>query len=98
MALRPAIASGVNITYKILYNDAVAMTGGQANDGNLSVPKIARQMAAEGATRVVVVADDPDKYADNEDWPKGLTIHPRDELMAVQTELASVPAPSVLLY
>jgi len=58
MAIRGAIASGVNITYKILFNDAVAMTGGQKNDGGLDVPQIARQVAAEGARRVVVVSDD----------------------------------------
>ena len=62
MAIRGAIASGVNITYKILFNDAVAMTGGQANDGGLTVPQIARQVAAEGAKRVVVVTDEPKKY------------------------------------
>ena len=80
-----AIASGVNITYKILFNDAVAMTGGQANDGGLTVPQIARQVAAEGAKTIVVVTDEPWKYAKSEDWPKGLTIHHRDELNEVQT-------------
>ena len=53
----------MNITYKILFNDAVAMTGGQANDGGLTVPQIARQVAAEGAKRVVVVTDEPWKYS-----------------------------------
>ena len=75
MAIRGAIASGVNITYKILFNDAVAMTGGQANDGGLTVPQIARQVAAEGAKRVVVVTDEPWKYGKHEDWPRGLD-HP----------------------
>ena len=98
MAMRAAIASGVNITYKILYNDAVAMTGGQKNDGTLSVPMVARQVAAEGAKRVVVVTDEPDKYLKGEDWPTGLTIHHRDDLMAVQTELADVPGVTVLIY
>src|SRR5213075_2217850 len=59
LAIRAAIAAGVNITYKILYNDAVAMTGGQKNDGGLSVPMVARQVAAEGAKRIVVVTDEP---------------------------------------
>ena len=86
MAIRGAIASGVNITYKILFNDAVAMTGGQANDGGLTVPQIARQVAAEGAKKVVVVTDEPWKYAKNEDWPHGLTIHHRDDLNEVQKE------------
>ncbi len=98
MAIRGAIASGVNITYKILFNDAVAMTGGQANDGGLTVPQIARQVAAEGAKNVVVVTDEPWKYAQSEQWPKGLTIHHRDELMAVQTELAAIPGCTVLIY
>ena len=62
LAIRAAIASGVNITYKILFNDAVAMTGGQRNDGGLTVPQIARQVAAEGAKRIVVVTDEPGKY------------------------------------
>ena len=98
MAIRAAIASGVNITYKILFNDAVAMTGGQANDGGLTVPQIARQVAAEGAKRVVVVTDEPQKYSRFESWPRGLTIHHRDELMRVQTELAAVPGVTVLIY
>ena len=98
MAIRGAIASGVNITYKILFNDAVAMTGGQANDGGLTVPQIARQVAAEGAKRVVVVTDEPWKYSRREDWPSGLTIHHRDDLNEVQTELAAIPGCTVLIY
>ena len=98
MAIRGAIASGVNITYKILFNDAVAMTGGQANDGGLTVPQIARQVAAEGAKRVVVVTDEPWKYSKREDWPRGLTIHHRDELITVQQELAKIPGVTVLIY
>jgi len=98
LAIRAAAASGVNITYKILFNDAVAMTGGQRNDGGLSVPIIARQVAAEGAKKIVVVTDEPWKYPKNTEWPKGLTIHHRDELMAVQTGLADVPGLSVLIY
>jgi indolepyruvate ferredoxin oxidoreductase len=98
MAIRAAIAAGVNITYKILFNDAVAMTGGQPNDGGLTVPQIARQVAAEGARRVLVVTDEPWKYAKNEEWPRGLTIHHRDELIAVQQELAKIPGVTVLIY
>ncbi len=74
------------------------MTGGQANDGGLTVPQIARQVAAEGAKKVVVVTDEPWKYSKSEEWPKGLTIHHRDDLMAVQTELAAVPGVTVLIY
>jgi indolepyruvate ferredoxin oxidoreductase len=98
MAIRAAIAAGVNITYKILFNDAVAMTGGQPNEGGLTVPQIARQVAAEGARRVVVVTDEPWKYAKNEEWPRGLTIHHRDELMPIQQELAKIPGVTVLIY
>ena len=98
LAIRAAIASGVTMTYKILFNDAVAMTGGQANDGGLTVPQIAAQVAAEGAARVVVVTDEPWKYAKGTDWPRGLTIHHREELDAIQRELATVPGVSVLIY
>lgn len=98
LAIRAAIASGVTMTYKILFNDAVAMTGGQANDGGLTVPQIAAQVAAEGAKRVVVVTDEPWKYARGTDWPRGLTVHHRDELDAIQRELATVPGVSVLIY
>ena len=98
LAIRAAIASGVTMTYKILFNDAVAMTGGQANDGGLTVPQIAAQVAAEGAKRVVVVTDEPWKYAKDTDWPRGLTVHHRDELDTIQRELATVPGVSVLIY
>jgi indolepyruvate ferredoxin oxidoreductase len=98
MAIRAAIASNTNITYKILFNDAVAMTGGQANDGGLTVPQVARQVAAEGAKRVVVVTDEPDKYPSAIEWPKGLTIHHRDDLIAVQKELAEIEGVTVLIY
>jgi indolepyruvate ferredoxin oxidoreductase len=98
MAIRAAIASGTNITYKILFNDAVAMTGGQANDGGLTVPQVARQVAAEGAKRVVVVTDEPHKYPRNTSWPPGVTIHHRDALIEVQKELAAVPGVTVLIY
>ena len=98
MAIRAAIASNTNITYKILFNDAVAMTGGQANDGGLTVPQVARQVAAEGAKRVVVVTDEPHKYSRGTEWPPGLTVHHRDDLVAVQRELAEIPGVTVLIY
>ena len=98
MAIRAAIASGVNITYKILYNDAVAMTGGQMHDGGLTVPQIAAQVAAEGAKRVVVVSDEPKKYPPGIEWPEGITFHHRDDLQAVQKELAEIPGCTVLIY
>jgi indolepyruvate ferredoxin oxidoreductase len=98
LAVRSAIHAGVNITYKILFNDAVAMTGGQRNDGNVTVPQIAREMAAEGAKRVAVVTDEPWKYPSGTPWPPGLTIHHRDDLLEVQKELAKVPGCTVLIY
>jgi indolepyruvate ferredoxin oxidoreductase len=98
MAIRAAIASNTNITYKILFNDAVAMTGGQPNDGGLTVPQVARQVAAEGAKRVVVVTDEPDKYPSGTAWPAGLTIHHRDDLNEVQTGLSEIPGVTVLIY
>jgi indolepyruvate ferredoxin oxidoreductase len=98
MAIRGAIASGVNITYKILFNDAVAMTGGQANDGGLTVPQVAAQVAAEGARRVVIVSDEPKKYPPGTKWPEGISFHHRDDLQAVQKELAETPGCTVLIY
>ncbi len=98
MAIRAAIASGVNITYKILYNDAVAMTGGQMHDGGLTVPQIARQVAAEGAKRVVLVSDEPKKYPAGTKWPEGITFHHRDDLQSVQSALSEIPGCTVLIY
>jgi indolepyruvate ferredoxin oxidoreductase len=98
LAIRAAIASGANMTYKILFNDAVAMTGGQKNDGGLDAPMIARQVAAEGAKKIVVVSDEPGKYPNSTDWPKGLTIHHRDDLQQVQAGLAEIEGVTVLIY
>ncbi len=97
LAIRAAKAAGVNVTYKILYNDAVAMTGGQANDGGLTVYDIAAQVAAEGAQRIAVVTDEPDKYPVGA-FPANATVHHRDALDAVSRELAAVPGLTVLLY
>jgi indolepyruvate ferredoxin oxidoreductase len=98
LAIRWAVASGVNITYKLLYNDAVAMTGGQQAEGHLSPDQMARQVAAEGVARIAVVSDDPDKYPAGTLWPPGTTLHHRDDLDAVQRELATVSGVSLLLY
>ncbi|MDN5926239.1 MAG: indolepyruvate ferredoxin oxidoreductase family protein [Hyphomicrobiales bacterium] len=98
LALRFAVASDANITYKILYNDAVAMTGGQPHEGGLSVDAIARQVRAEGVERVAIVTDEPEKYAGKAEFPAGATISHRDDLDAVQRELREVPGVSVLLY
>ncbi|MGN6550859.1 MAG: indolepyruvate ferredoxin oxidoreductase family protein [Pararhizobium sp.] len=98
LALRFALAAKTTITYKILYNDAVAMTGGQHHEGNLTVDAIARQVRAEGVARIAVVSDEPGKYPPSMDWPKGTTFHHRRDLDAVQQELAGITGVSVLLY
>ncbi len=98
LAIRAAAAAGVNITYKILYNDAVAMTGGQPVEGGLTVDRIARQVSAEGAKRIALVSDDPYKYPGETKWPAGMTIHHRSELAAVQEELREIKGLSVLIY
>ncbi|MBL8588071.1 MAG: indolepyruvate ferredoxin oxidoreductase family protein, partial [Methylobacteriaceae bacterium] len=98
LALRWAVASGVNVTYKILYNDAVAMTGGQPHEGGLKVWDIARQVAAENVRQIVLVSDEPHKYPSGIAWPPGITFRHRDELDAVQRELAAVEGCTVLLY
>ncbi|NJD24382.1 MAG: indolepyruvate ferredoxin oxidoreductase family protein [Betaproteobacteria bacterium] len=98
LAIRQAVAAGVNITYKILYNDAVAMTGGQPVDGTLSVARITRQLEAEGVGRMVVVAAEPEKYAGISDLAPGVQVRHRDELDTVQRELRQIPGVSVLIY
>ncbi|PND38174.1 pyruvate ferredoxin oxidoreductase [Paucibacter aquatile] len=99
LAIRQAIAAKTNITYKILYNDAVAMTGGQPVDGTTSVPQIARQVEAEGVKRLVVVSDEPQKYQGHENlFPPGTTFHDRSELDAVQRELREIEGVTVLIY
>ncbi len=98
LAIRWAVASKTAITYKILFNDAVAMTGGQAHEGGLTVDAIARQVAAEGVATIAVVSDEPEKYPATIVWPVGVTIDGRDELDAVQRRLAAIAGPSVLIY
>jgi indolepyruvate ferredoxin oxidoreductase len=98
LAIRAAAASGVNITYKILFNDAVAMTGGQPHDGPLNPALITRQVHAEGAKKIAVVTDEPDKYAVGTEFAPGTTIHHRDELDAVQRAFREVEGLSVIVY
>lgn len=99
MAIRQAVAAGINITYKILFNDAVAMTGGQPVDGQITVPMIAQQVAAEGVRRVVVLSDEPEKYDDHKQlFPSDVTFHDRTELDKVQRELRDLPGCTILIY
>ena len=98
IAIRAAVAADVNITYKLLYNDAVAMTGGQHIDGQLSVPQLTRQLAAEGVRRIVVLADDPGKYPRDAGFAPGIELRPREELDAVQQALRETPGVTALVF
>ena len=98
LAIRAAVASKVNVTYKILFNDAVAMTGGQPIDGPISVPMIVRQVAAEGVEKIFVVTDEPEKYQGVSGLPAGTPVMHRDLLDQVQKELREWPGTSVLIY
>ncbi len=98
LAIRQAISAKVNITYKILYNDAVAMTGGQPVDGTLSVPDICWQVRSEGVETIVVVSDDIAKWSKPEIFPAGVEFEHRDNLDAVQKRLREVKGTSVLVY
>ena len=98
MAIRQAAASKTRMTYKLLFNDAVAMTGGQPVEGGPTVPMLAAQIAAEGVKRIAIVADDVDRLPAIGDLPKGVTRHTREELDAVQRELRDYEGTSVLIY
>ncbi len=97
LAIRAAVAAGVTMTFKILFNDAVAMTGGQSLDGHLTVEKMAAQVLAEGVSRLDVVTDEPDKYASNAFAP-GVRVHHRRDLAVVQRALANTPGVSAMIY
>ncbi len=98
LAIRQAIAAKVNITYKILYNDAVAMTGGQPVDGTLTVPDIAHQVRSEGVQTIIVMSDDIAKWSKPEMFPVGVEFIHRDELDAVQKRMREIAGVSVLIY
>jgi indolepyruvate ferredoxin oxidoreductase len=98
LAIRAAVAAGVNITYKLLFNDAVAMTGGQPIDGGLDVPTLTRQLAAEGVRAIAVVTDEPDKYATGVAFAPGTRVRHRADLDAVQRELREVKGVTALVY
>ena len=97
LAIRQAVAAKTNITYKILFNDAVAMTGGQPVDGPLTVQAIAHSLRAEGIARIALVSDEPDEFRPS-DFPAGVTISHRRDLDAVQRELRDIEGVTVLIY
>lgn len=102
LAIRAAVAANVNITYKILVNGAVAMTGGQPIEGEemageITTPEIARQLAGEGIDRIAVLSDNIEKYSPGT-FPKGVTVHDRKELDVIQKELREIPGVTAILY
>ncbi|MDO9002287.1 MAG: indolepyruvate ferredoxin oxidoreductase family protein [Aquabacterium sp.] len=98
LAVRQSIAAKVNITYKILFNDAVAMTGGQPVDGTLRVPEMSRELEAEGVSRIAIVTDEPEKYLAVSNLAPDTTVHHRDDLDAVQRLMRDEPGCSVIIY
>ena len=98
MAIRAAISSGINITYKILFNDAVAMTGGQGFDGPMTVQSICQQMLAEGAKQVTVVSDEPEKFSQSPEVPASVKVYDRKDLDLVQREIREIEGVTILIY
>lgn len=98
LAIRQALAAKVNITYKILYNDAVAMTGGQPVDGSLSVEQMIFQLRGEGVSRIALISDYPEKYTNKLDRFDGLTVDHRDQLIAIEKSLREISGTTVIIY
>jgi indolepyruvate ferredoxin oxidoreductase len=98
MAIRAAIVAKVNITYKILYNDAAAMTGGQQVEGHASVAQITRQLNAEGVTDIAVVTDEPEKYTADEGFAPGVTVSHRRDLLSVEARLRDTEGVTAMVY
>ncbi len=97
LAVQATVAAGVNITYKLLYNGTVAMTGGQDPEGQMAVPNVVRSLLAQGVSRVLVTADDVDRY-DGVDLPAGVDVWPRQRLIEAQELLAAVGGVTVLIH
>ena len=98
LAVRAAVAAKSSMTYKLLFNDAVAMTGGQAAESGFTPAQITRQLHAEGVAKIVIVAAEPERYQHATDLAPGVEVHPRSELMKVQEQLRETPGVTVLLY
>src|SRR2546426_11678629 len=98
LAVRQAVAAGTNITYKILYNSAVAMTGGQDAAGAMPVPELTRSLAAEGVKRIIVMTDEPDKYPKGTAWATGVEVWHRDRLDQAQRLLRDIPSLTAPVY
>ena len=102
LAIRQAVAANVNITYKLLYNDAIAMTGGQPLEGTLTPPQISQQLHHEGVKPIYVITDEPEKYSDKTgawaNFAPGVSVHHRDELNDLQLKLREVKGVSALIY
>jgi indolepyruvate ferredoxin oxidoreductase len=98
LAIRQAIAAGTNVTYKILYNSAVAMTGGQDAAGAMPVPEMTRMLEAEGVKRILVMTDQPDKYGHGARWAQGVEVWHRDRLDEAQRMLRDIAGVTVLIY
>ncbi len=98
LAIRASVAAGVNVTFKVLYNSAVAMTGGQDVTGLMDVPSLTRALEAEGVARIVVCAEDPKGYGTKARWAQGVEVLGRDRLPHVQEQLRGVPGVTVIVY
>jgi indolepyruvate ferredoxin oxidoreductase len=98
LAVRAAVAAGTNITYKILYNDAVAMTGGQPAEGVIEPARVTRQLAAEGVARIAIVSDVPSRWERDPEIAPGVTVHHRDQLDAVQRDFRTIPGVTAIVY
>jgi indolepyruvate ferredoxin oxidoreductase len=98
LAVRQAVAAGTNVTYKILYNSAVAMTGGQEAAGGMPVPELTRELEAEGVKKILVLTDEPDKYPKGTRWGAGVEVWHRDRLDEAQRLLRETKGVTALVY